>query len=329
MHEFYANPLFMKLKSFALVFLITFIFSCTNTNKMLYPLHEKKVLILGNSITQDGRYVDFIEYYLRKNHPEKKLDIISIGLSSETVSGNSEPDHAFPRPNVHTRLDHALNTIKPELVLACYGMNDGIFSANNPTRFDAYKEGIYELRTKVEAQGAILILLTPTIFDPDPKKENVNNSKEVIGYKQPYYKYNDVLRDYSNWLLELKDIRVIDQHKYLDKQLIGLKKQHADTTFIPDGVHPDQVGHFYMAKKTLKDLYPEIVIGDPVSEIKTLKTDPLFLLSSKRRAIRSNGWLEYIGYKKEKEVKSDDISATQAKVEALDGKIDKILKKSK
>ncbi|NMH89657.1 SGNH/GDSL hydrolase family protein [Flavivirga algicola] len=317
----------MKLKSFVLVFLLAFIFSCSNTNNVPYPLHEKKVLILGNSITQDGRYVDFIEYYLRKNHQEKKLDIISVGLSSETVSGNSEPDHAFPRPNVHTRLDRILDAVKPELVLACYGMNDGIFSANNANRFNAYKRGINALKTKVEAQGATLILLTPTVFDPDAKKGHVNNSKEVVGYKKPYYKYNDVLRDYSDWLLEFKDIQVIDQHKYLNNKLVALKKQHADSTFIPDGVHPDQIGHFYMAKKILKDLYPKIVVGDPVLEIEKLKSDTLFLLSSKRRAVRSEGWLKYIGYKRGAVVKSNNISATQEQVKKLDSKIDKILQK--
>ncbi len=314
----------MKLKLFVFVFPIAFIFSCANTDNMQYPLHEKRVLILGNSITQDGKYVDFIEYYLRKNYPEKNLDIISLGLSSETVSGNSEPSHSFPRPNVHTRLDRALDSIKPELVLACYGMNDGIFSANNTTRFDAYKKGIYKLKTKVEAQGATLIILTPTPFDPDPKKEIANKSKEVIGYKQPYYKYNDVLKAYSNWLLEFKDIQVIDQHKYLDEKLVALKQQNADFTFIPDGVHPNQIGHFYMAKKILKDLYPKIVIGDPISEIENLKADSLFLLSSKRRAVRSNGWLTYVGYKKETVVKSNNIASTQAQVKILDGKINKI-----
>lgn len=292
----------------------------------MYPLHKKRVLILGNSITQDGKYVDFIEYYLRKNYPEKKLDIISIGLSSETVSGNSEPSHAFPRPNVHTRLDDALEVIKPDLVIACYGMNDGIFSANNSTRFDAYKKGTYKLKTKVEKRGATLILLTPTIFDPDPVKDHVNKSEEVIGYKHPYYKYDDVLEDYANWLLNFKDVQVIDLHSDLSSILVEMKTQNIDTTFVPDGIHPNQAGHFLMAKKILKDLYPEIVIGDPISEIEKLKTDSLFLVSSERRFLRSDGWLKYIGYEKETAVKSNDISTTQKQIKKLDNKIDKIVR---
>ncbi|AUP79436.1 SGNH/GDSL hydrolase family protein [Flavivirga eckloniae] len=312
----------MKLKrKHFFIFLMICILSCTKADKAMYPLHEKKVLILGNSITQDGKYVDFLEYYLRKNHPEKPLDIISIGLSSETVSGNSEPAHEFPRPNIHTRLNDALQAVKPELVIACYGMNDGIFSANNRERFNAYKEGIYELKRKIEKQGATLILLTPTIFDPTPIKDIVNKSEDVVGYKHPYYKYNDVLKSYANWLLGFKDIQVINLHKYLNANLAEMKAHKGDASFLPDGIHPNQTGHFLMAKKILNDLYPKIQIDDPVTEIEKLKNDPLFLLSSKRRQIRSEGWLNYIGYKREAVVKSNEISATQEQVKKLDDEI--------
>ena len=42
----------------------------------------------------------------------------------------SEEGHAggkFPRPDLHERLDRALPKTKPDLVFACYGMNDGIY----------------------------------------------------------------------------------------------------------------------------------------------------------------------------------------------------------
>lgn len=313
-------------KSFIFLIIVILTISCGKQEQDTYPLHNKKVLILGNSITQNGRYVDFIEYYLRKNFPEKKLDIISIGLSSETVSGDSEAEHPFPRPCIHSRLDDALKATTPDLVIACYGMNDGIFSAKDDTRFNNYKEGIKKLRTKVESTGAQLILLTPTVFDPDPAKSRIASDNEPQSYKHPYYNYNQVLKDYSNWLTNLESTKVINLHGYLSQELKSLKTKYPDSTFIPDAVHPNQTGHFYMAKKILSELYPQITINDAISETENLKTDSLFLLTSKRRALRSTGWRNYIGYSRGKVVKSDDISSTINAVKAFDIEIAELLK---
>ena len=37
--------------------------------------------------------------------PEVGIDIVNLGLGSETVSGLSEPDHPYPRPDLHERID--------------------------------------------------------------------------------------------------------------------------------------------------------------------------------------------------------------------------------
>ena len=313
-------------KSLLFLTLLILAFSCKKQDYNSYPLHNKKVLILGNSITQNGRYVDFIEYYLRKNYPEKTLDIISIGLSSETVSGDSEPNHPFPRPCIHTRLDDALKATAPDLVIACYGMNDGIYSAKNDTRFNNYKKGIKKLKAKVENTGAQLLLLTPTVFDPDPIKSRLAHDNDPQSYKHPYYNYNEVLKDYSNWLTRLEDIKIINLHNYLSDELVSLKAKLPDATFIPDAIHPNHIGHFHMAKKILRDLYPAISIGDASSEIEKIENDSLFFLICKRREIRSNGWLNYIGYSKEKVVKSKNISSTIDAVKVLDIQIYELFK---
>ena len=70
-------------------------------------LTGKKVVFLGDSITQNGGYVSFASYYLEKLYPQKDFDIYGLGLSSETVSGLSEENHAggaFRRPCLFERL---------------------------------------------------------------------------------------------------------------------------------------------------------------------------------------------------------------------------------
>ncbi|WP_179349419.1 SGNH/GDSL hydrolase family protein [Winogradskyella pacifica] len=326
----------MKSYFFLLVFSLGLATSCKSEKKaelpiatVALPLHNKRVLILGNSITQHGYYIDFIDYYLRKHYTDNSLDIISIGLSSETISGSSEPGRDFPRPNVRERLDRALKDIKPDVVLACYGMNDGNYHPLDSLRFEDYKNGISELKTKVEGIGAQLILLTPTLFDPNPIADRVSKEGEPHAYWHPYYKYNDVLTVYSDWLLSLEteELQVIDLHHHLNPILENMKRITSDSTFVPDGVHPNKIGHFYMAQKILKDLYPEVSIENPVSEIERLETDSLYSLVSKRRVLRAEGWRNYIGYTKDgNTVKSDSISATITNVELLDDAILKLLK---
>eukprot|EP01034_Spumella_vulgaris_P046802 gene46802-58368_t len=71
----------------------------------------QRILILGDSITYGGNYVDFIETVIQTRAPEWRGEIISVGLSSETVSGLSEAGHAggkFPRPDLHERLARVL-----------------------------------------------------------------------------------------------------------------------------------------------------------------------------------------------------------------------------
>ncbi|MEW4922345.1 SGNH/GDSL hydrolase family protein [Algibacter sp. 2305UL17-15] len=314
------------MKNYIYLFIFTLIiFSCKKEENQTLPLHNKKVLILGNSITQNGKYVDFLEYYLRKNHPQKTLDIISIGLSSETASGDSEANHPYPRPCIHSRLDNALKLIKPDVVLACYGMNDGVFSNFDETRFENYKMGILDLMRNVENTGAQIIFLTPTPFDPDPIKDRISFDDEPHSYKNPYFNYGGVLADYSNWLMDLGATKVINLNSYLNEELVAIKTQKSDSTFIPDGVHPNEIGHFYMAKKILADLYPKISIDDVVSETTQLKKDTAYVMISKRRKIRSDGWLKYIGYTRGETVKSDAIEPTKEKVKQLDIAIEETL----
>ncbi|TXG37189.1 SGNH/GDSL hydrolase family protein [Seonamhaeicola maritimus] len=314
------------MKRLLLLLFITVFIGCTKSETRELPLHNKKVLILGNSITQNGRYVDFIEYYLRKNYPEESLNIISVGLSSETASGDSESDHPFPRPWIHNRLDNALSFTKPDLVIACYGMNDGIYSNLNDTRFNNYKKGINKLKDKVEGQGANIIFLTPTIFDAEQKKEFLLTDSDSYSYKTPYAHYNkEVLKTYANWLLESQDVPVVDLHSYLTDIQTNYKKADSTFTLIPDAVHPNNMGHFYMAKKILNDLYPAIKIANVSIEFEQLKDDPLFSMVSKRRYVRSEGWREYIGYERGETIKTNDITPTINQVKALDKQISLIL----
>lgn len=221
------------------------------------PLQAQRILFLGDSITHAGGYIARIETQLRAQHVSPLPEIINLGLSSETCSGLSEPDHPFPRPDVHERLERALEKLKPDLVVACYGMNDGIYHPFSEERFAAYRAGIDRLIEKVHASGAKLILLTPPPFDPVPLRASGNLrplGADQYAYFAMYEDYDSVLARYAAWILEQKDrvSMVIDLHGPITEQLAERRKSEPDFTVAPDGIHPNEDGHRWIASAILK-----------------------------------------------------------------------------
>lgn len=158
----------------------------------------KRIVFLGDSITHNGQYLEFLETILL-TETSYRPEVIAVGLSSETVSGLSEPGHAdgkFPRPDLHERLDRVLAKTKPNLVVACYGMNDGIYFPLKEERFQKYVEGMKKLREKAKAAGADIVHVTPPTFDPVPIKDRVLPAG-LDAYPKPFEGYNRVLDRYS------------------------------------------------------------------------------------------------------------------------------------
>ncbi|HSH93785.1 MAG TPA: SGNH/GDSL hydrolase family protein, partial [Roseimicrobium sp.] len=192
------------------------------------PLPSGRMTFLGDSITYSGQYVEYTETMLRTRFPEKKWDIIDIGLPSETVSGLSEPGHAggkFPRPDLHERLDRVLAKSKPDWVFACYGMNDGIYYPLEAVRMAAHITGIQKLRDEVQAVGAKMVHLTPPTFDPVPIKGKTLPAG-LDRYEQPYEGYDSVLTAYSEWLVSQRKSgwSVVDVHGPMSEHLVARRR---------------------------------------------------------------------------------------------------------
>ncbi len=216
----------------------------------------QRVLILGDSNTYAGTWVQYLEMFLFTHYPDRKIEVINLGLPSETVSGLSEPDHPYPRPWLHERLDRALRKIKPDWVIACYGMNDGIYYPFSEDRFKAYQAGMRKLVDKVKASGARLILLTPMPFDPVPVKSAVRPAgAEKFSWVAPFEGYDEVLSRYSEWLMSSKLApKMIDIHTPIDKVLKQMRFIFPAFHFAGDGVHLDAPGYLVWATHVLSDL---------------------------------------------------------------------------
>jgi len=259
--------------------------------KAQFPLGAERILFIGDSITHAGHYIAWIEAQLRsQNLPRPEM--INLGLPSETCSGLSEPDHPFPRPDVHERLERALQTLKPDVVVACYGMNDGIYYPFSEKRFEAYRKGIAGIIRKVNAAGAKLILMTPPAFDPLPLKKAGKlrpAGAEKYAWFAIYEGYDNVLEKYSRWLLTQREQceMVIDLHTPVTKYVSGKRKQNPDFTMSPDGVHVNNEGHRVLARAILS-AWKIPAENDPDTAL-------LKLVERKEKLLHA-AWLSHVGH---------------------------------
>ena len=208
---------------------------------------EPRILILGDSITYGGNWVVSVESAIRAQRGLSQISIVNMALPSETASGLSEPGHAggsFPRPDVHERLARVLAQYKPNLVLVCYGINDGIYLPLDGARTQAFRQGMITLRQACVQAGAKVIVITPPLYGPDRPKDFIN--------------YDGVLDVYGQWLVEQRAAGwlVIDVRPRLRDLIAGAKRETSKFIYAKDNIHPGPEGHAFIAQIVWSQLAP-------------------------------------------------------------------------
>tara|TARA_R110000868_G_scaffold108065_6_gene295416 strand:+ start:40023 stop:40958 length:936 start_codon:yes stop_codon:yes gene_type:complete len=300
-------------------FIIGLQFKASAQNHYEIPSDVKRILFVGNSITYSGQYVSYFDAYLNLRYPERDFEVINVGLPSETVSGLSEAGHAdgqFPRPDLHERLGRILAKVKPDLVFACYGMNDGIYLPFDEGRFQKYRDGIVWLNKEVVESGATVVHLTPPIYDERKGKA-----------------YANVLDIYADWLISKRytdQWEVIDLHWPMRKYLEDKRLKDSNYFLAKDGVHPNDTGHWIMAKQLLLFLGEEQVsnaegMKEVVSQFANGKE--ILELVEERQKIMKDAWLTEIGHKRPGMNAGLPLKEALWKFELLDKEIGNLLKK--
>lgn len=259
---------------------------------------ETRVLFLGDSITYDGRWAAWVESALRNDPAYAEAEFINAGLGSETTSGLSEVGHAggqFPRPCVHERLARVLAGCKPTLVIACYGMNDGIYQPLDESRMEAYRKGMTKLKEEVEKASARIVFVTPSLHLADKPLSDAA-------------RYDTVLDAQAAWLNGQKSAgwQVVDVRPELKEKVAAAKQKNPDSTFTKegdhqgaltyvrpgfvfakDGVHPGEEGHRFIAEALCRGLWPVLGLkGEP--KFASAEAYPILL---KRAHLLRDAWL--------------------------------------
>ena len=252
-------------------------------------------------------------------------EIINVGLPSENCTGLSEPDHPFPRPDIHERLDRALAAIKPDVVVACYGMNDGIYYPFSEERFQQYQTGINRLIEKVHASGARLVLVTPPPFDAMPLKKAgklLPAGQDKYAWFAVYEGYDQVIQQYSEWLIQQNDRveMVIDLHSPILTFWEQQRKTDPDFTVAPDGVHCNSTGHQTIAEVILKAWGVDSLV--PISKEMTV-------LANEKGAVLHDAWLSHIGHKRPGTKAGLPLAEAEAKAAEIEARLLPLIEKAR
>ena len=195
------------------------------------------VLFQGDSVTDCGRsrendddlgsgYPNMVAAWFSAAYPEKNVKFINRG-----VGGNRVRD-------LVGRWEEDCINLKPSLVSILIGINDcwRRYDSSDPTSVDEYKEGYRKILTQIKDNLNAQILICEPFVLPFP--EDRKQWREDLDPKI------QVVRELAR---EFKTLYVP-----LDGLFAAASTNRKPEFWAPDGVHPSQAGHAFIAQAWLK-----------------------------------------------------------------------------
>lgn len=214
-------------------------------------LHEKgkswkRILFLGDSITQNGWYVRLLQLYLSCRYPARGIECINAGVSGQTAK------------MALTRLERDVVSQHPDVVIVNFGINDidrELYAAHQTSpgilkerekQIDDYENAMSEIRDILEKNGIAMIKMTPCPYDEyqDSTVPNLVNLNST-GVSSLIYRFFRSPKLYG--------LPFVDTFMPMSR----LYAAHPECRIAPDRIHPDKRGHVLMALELIRTLFPE------------------------------------------------------------------------
>ncbi|HOX59593.1 MAG TPA: SGNH/GDSL hydrolase family protein [Candidatus Paceibacterota bacterium] len=246
----------------------------------------RRIVFLGDSITQAGDYVTDVQCWLCAQRAN--VEVLNLGLGSETATDLTPQENAshlekfgFGRPFLSERLDRVLEAAKPDLLFACYGMNDGSNLPSDASGDRRFANAITRLRESALRSGVKrVVICTPPVHD----------ARQHPGL-QPH---DESLTRYTSWLLSRRASGwdVVDIHTPMRRSLDEGRSSDPSFMYAQDGVHPDRRGHWIMAREILKQFFGADLKGATrAEELFPVHGPEIRKLISKRSKLLFDAWM--------------------------------------
>lgn len=217
--------------------------------KLAGPMNLKAgdtVVFLGDSITHQCLYTQYVEDYFYTRYPNKRLRFHNAGVGGDRAS------------SALARFDDDVASFKPKYVTILLGMNDGSYRDFDKAVFDTYQQDMNKLLDQLAAIGATAMPMTPTMHDARAARLRGKGAEPRDTY------YNGVLALYGAWLREQSQVRglgFVDMWSPLNSLTLQERKKDANFTLIKDAVHPDAPGQVVMATAVINDICPKTSVS--------------------------------------------------------------------
>lgn len=234
---------------FALSLIISLSVSAIGQDEFAAPLGKLElnagdsIVFLGDSITHQCLYTQYVEDYFYTRMPGVRLKIHNAGV------GGARAIDALDR------FSDDVASYEPKYITILLGMNDGSYTPYNEEIFQTYMKDMTTLLEKIEGIGAQPIPMTPTMFDARAARMKANprrpRTPEMLAL------YNSVLTYYGTWLRDVAQVNglgFVDMWGPLNNITFEERKKDPKFTMIEDAIHPGPNGQVVMATAMINDL---------------------------------------------------------------------------
>jgi len=200
-------------------------------------------VFIGNSITHQCLYTQYVEDYYYTRYPGKRLHFHNAGVSGDVAA------------DVNIRFVEDIQDYKPKYASILIGMNDGQYTEFDHEIFNTYKQDMSVLLEKLDEGGISPILITPTMFDLRAAMKNQTEWVENEDLTNDHY--NATLAFFGSWLYQVATERgfgFINMHEPLNRITRENRSDNPEFTLIEDAVHPGPDGQVVMALAFLRDI---------------------------------------------------------------------------
>jgi len=208
-----------------------------------YLSKDDRVVFYGDSITEQGRYVAFVETYVATRFPELDVRFVNSGWSGDWVVGGGGG-------KIDERLARDVVANKPTVATFMLGMNDAAYQDFDQAFFDVYAKGYVHL---LDTLRQSLPNLRITLLAPSPFDDVTRPAQYALrdgGYNKVMVRYGEFVRE----LAQQQHVAVINLNAPLVQVLE--KARLADPVLaekiIPDRIHPSAAGGLVMAAAILE-----------------------------------------------------------------------------
>ena len=226
-----------------------------------------KVVIYGDSITDQRQYSVIIETFVATRYPHLDVRFVNSGWGGDSVNGGGGGP-------IDTRLQRDVFAYRPTVVTIMLGMNDGGYKAETETNdekyFSGYKHIVESIRTNLP-QARILAI------EPSPYDDVTGPPAFPVGGD---LQYNEVMRSFGKWIANYAGQSGLDVADLNSEMVQTLRRaQELDPEgakqIIPGHIHPSFAGHLILAEGLLKAWQARPVVSAVALEVShgTLKVD--------------------------------------------------------